>query len=342
MLAAHETRQKSATRFPVLPHPLALPTTAAPAVMKRGPGGGSGLLPRLQRQDSGRSGAGGAGAGGAPSHSERTAAHPVKAARLEDVLRSLLASMCHWLLLTFAGLQDAMLAIGSLRRVVAFALTPRCRAAVLHRLLPPGKNSATWDSINYHVPEEARKLLLHGSLHALVHSPEVGIFCTVCVPLHGCLHSAWCVSLHQPARHTLPSVQVLHSKFSKQRLAAAELVTQRMLTDISDDQKVAGSLPAVGRILLQTGARDTAKFQQAAAAALANQLGASLLVRPSFPCKARSPRLRQSSAQQCRLTAHKLLARLRLRHSYAEQGFDCLQTAVILQDDTGKASNVFK
>ncbi len=196
--------------------------------MKRGAGGGSGLLPRLQRQESGRSG--GAGAGGAPSHSERAAAHPVKAARLEDVLRSLLASMCHWLLLTFAGLQDAMLAIGSLRRVVAFALTPRCRAAVLHRLLPPGKNSATWESINYHVPEEARKLLLHGSLHALVHSPEVGIFCTVCVPLHGCLHSGLC--LYQPARHTLPSVQVLHSNFSKQRLAAAELVTQRMLTDM--------------------------------------------------------------------------------------------------------------
>jgi len=98
----------------------------------------------------------------------------------------------------------------------------------------------------------------------------------------------------------------------------------------------------VGRILLQTGARDTAKFQQAAAAALANQLGASLLVRPSFTCKARTPRLRQSSAQQCRLTAHNLLARLRLRHRYADQGFDCLQTAVILQDDTGKAINVSK
>lgn len=43
--------------------------------------------------------------------------------------------------------------------------------------------------------------------------------------------------------------------------------------------QVASSLPAVGRILLQTGARDTAKFQQATAAALASQLGASLLVR---------------------------------------------------------------
>ena len=31
----------------------------------------------------------------------------------------------------FAGLQDAVLAISSLRRVVSFALTPRCRAAVL-------------------------------------------------------------------------------------------------------------------------------------------------------------------------------------------------------------------
>jgi hypothetical protein len=31
----------------------------------------------------------------------------------------------------FAGLQDAVLAIASLRRVVSFALTPRCRAAVL-------------------------------------------------------------------------------------------------------------------------------------------------------------------------------------------------------------------
>jgi hypothetical protein len=34
----------------------------------------------------------------------------------------------------------------------------------------------------------------------------------------------------------------------------------------------------VGRILLQTGARDTTRFQQAVAAALAHQLGASLLV----------------------------------------------------------------
>lgn len=139
--------------------------------MKRG-GGGGGLLPRLQRQEPAHSSSGSCSS--APGHSERAAAHPAaKAARLEDVLRGLLASMCHWLLLTFAGLQDAMLAIGSLRRVVAFALTPRCRAAVLARLLPPGRNAATWDSINYHVPEEARKLLLHGSLHALVHSPEV-------------------------------------------------------------------------------------------------------------------------------------------------------------------------
>lgn len=42
--------------------------------------------------------------------------------------------------------------------------------------------------------------------------------------------------------------------------------------------QVAASLPAVGRILLQTGAHDTARFQQAVAAALAHQLGASLLV----------------------------------------------------------------
>lgn len=42
--------------------------------------------------------------------------------------------------------------------------------------------------------------------------------------------------------------------------------------------QVASSLPAVGRILLQTGARDTARFQQAVGAALAHQLGASLLV----------------------------------------------------------------
>ena len=42
--------------------------------------------------------------------------------------------------------------------------------------------------------------------------------------------------------------------------------------------QVVGTLPAVGRILLQTGARDTGRFQQATARALAAQLGAVLLV----------------------------------------------------------------
>lgn len=47
------------------------------------------------------------------------------------------------------------------------------------------------------------------------------------------------------------------------------------------NRQVARSLPAVGRILLQTGAQDTARFQQAVGAALAHQLGASLLASTS-------------------------------------------------------------
>lgn len=84
----------------------------------------------------------------------------------------------------FAGLQDAVLAIASLRRVVSFALTPRCRAAVLGRLLPPGRNAATWDSIGYHVSDDARRLLLHGSLHGLAHGAEVRW------PLQNCQNSS--------------------------------------------------------------------------------------------------------------------------------------------------------
>lgn len=140
--------------------------------MKRGGSAGNsgGLLPRLHHGNTHT--ALGSGSGGA-HHPERAAAHPARAARIEDICRGLLATLCHWLLVQFAGLQDAVLAIASLRRVVSFALTPRCRAAVLSRLLPPARNSATWDTIGYHVAKDARRLLLHGSLHGLAHSPEV-------------------------------------------------------------------------------------------------------------------------------------------------------------------------
>lgn len=41
------------------------------------------------------------------------------------------------------------------------------------QLLPLRKNSATWDSIGYHVSDDARRLLLHGSLHSLAQGAEV-------------------------------------------------------------------------------------------------------------------------------------------------------------------------
>lgn len=204
--------------------------------MKLGSVGGSdGLLPRLHANAPAN--ALSSSNGGSAHHPERAAAHPARAARLEDVLRSLLASLCHWLLVQvwerhpaalhdhrrqnfehplclltcakrsllsinglcrgclsmltavrgvlaqFAGLQDAVLAIASLRRVVSFALTPRCRAAVLGRLLPPGRNAATWDSIGYHVSDDARRLLLHGSLHGLAHGIEVSDALGVVMPI---------------------------------------------------------------------------------------------------------------------------------------------------------------
>ena len=40
-----------------------------------------------------------------------------------------------------------MLAIASLRRMMAFALVPRCRAAVLAHTLPASGNHATFDNI---------------------------------------------------------------------------------------------------------------------------------------------------------------------------------------------------
>jgi hypothetical protein len=41
------------------------------------------------------------------------------------------------------------------------------------QLVPLRKNSATWDSIGYHVSDDARRLLLHGSLHSLAQGAEV-------------------------------------------------------------------------------------------------------------------------------------------------------------------------
>ncbi len=144
--------------------------------MKRGgPRSSSSLLPRLQSRAEAPLGSASGDCASGGCSSEQAAAHAVAAPRLEDVLRGFLAALCQWLLLllTFAGLQDAVLAISSLRRVVSFALTPRCRTAVLGRLLPLGRNTATWDNITYHVSPDTRKLLLHGSLHGLVHGAEV-------------------------------------------------------------------------------------------------------------------------------------------------------------------------
>jgi len=57
-----------------------------------------------------------------------------------ESLHRLLAWFLQLLLLYFAELQDAFLAIPAVRRVVAFSLTPNCSATVLAHLIPPSEN----------------------------------------------------------------------------------------------------------------------------------------------------------------------------------------------------------
>jgi hypothetical protein len=57
------------------------------------------------------------------------------------------------------------------------------------QLLPLRKNSATWDSIGYHVSDDARRLLLHGSLHSLAHGAEVAAVFAAANLVHHC--SVW-------------------------------------------------------------------------------------------------------------------------------------------------------
>ena len=62
--------------------------------------GSSGLLSRLHADGpTGAALSNSSDGGGSAQRPERATAHPARAARLEDVLRSLLASLCHWLLL---------------------------------------------------------------------------------------------------------------------------------------------------------------------------------------------------------------------------------------------------
>ena len=65
---------------------------------------------------------------------------PALVLSLEFWLQSLLAWFLQLLLHTFFDLQDAFLAIGFVRRLVAFALAPRCQVAVLAHLKSPAKN----------------------------------------------------------------------------------------------------------------------------------------------------------------------------------------------------------
>ena len=65
---------------------------------------------------------------------------PALVLSLEFWLQSLLAWFLQLLLHTFFDLQDAFLAIGFVRRLVAFALAPRCQVAVLAHLKSPARN----------------------------------------------------------------------------------------------------------------------------------------------------------------------------------------------------------
>ena len=65
---------------------------------------------------------------------------PAKVLSLERMVQTALAWFFQWLLTTFFDLQDAFLAIPTLRRLMAYALAPRCQAAVFKGLRRPSQN----------------------------------------------------------------------------------------------------------------------------------------------------------------------------------------------------------
>lgn len=60
--------------------------------------------------------------------------------KMEAYLQAILAWMLRILLSKFLGLQDAFLAISPIRRLVAYALMPRCWATISARLQKPSND----------------------------------------------------------------------------------------------------------------------------------------------------------------------------------------------------------
>lgn len=52
----------------------------------------------------------------------------------------LLASICHVFLSLFYDLQDALLAITWIRRLMTYSLAPSCKQAILKKLISPQNN----------------------------------------------------------------------------------------------------------------------------------------------------------------------------------------------------------
>ena len=57
-----------------------------------------------------------------------------------QVVQTLLACMCQVLLSLFYDLQDALLAITWIRRLMTYSLAPSCRDAILRGLMTPQSN----------------------------------------------------------------------------------------------------------------------------------------------------------------------------------------------------------